>query len=128
MRAAFGIDQLHVDLYLVAEAPHAAFQDITDPKVLADLLHIDRFPFEAEGGAAGDHEAVGDAREVGGQILGDGVSEIFLLRIVGQIGKRQLESGGASTACLGPMLRCSKSVGARAAAGRADGAASIVTA
>ena len=89
MRAAFGIDQLHVDLYLVAEAPHAAFQDITDPKVVADLLHIDRFPFEAEGGAAGDHEAVGDAREVGGQILGDGVSEIFLLRIVGQIGKRQ---------------------------------------
>src|SRR6516225_11588098 len=52
MRAAFGIDQLHVDLYLVAETPHAAFQDITDPKVLADLLHIDRFPFEAEGGAA----------------------------------------------------------------------------
>jgi len=43
-------------------------------------------------------------------------------------GNTTIESGGASTACLGPMLRCSKSVGARAAAGRADGAASIVTA
>ena len=59
MRAAVGIDQLHIDLYLIAEAPHAAFQDITDPKAVADLLHIDRFPLEGEGGAAGDHEAVG---------------------------------------------------------------------
>ena len=33
-----------------------------------------------ESGTAGDHKAVGDTREVGGQILGDRVSEIFLFR------------------------------------------------
>jgi hypothetical protein len=48
---------------------------------------------EGEGRVAGDHEAVADAREIGGQVLGYAVGEIVLGRVAGQVGEGQYDDG-----------------------------------
>ena len=48
---------------------------------------------EGEGRVARDHEAVADAREVGGEVLGDAVGEIILARIAGEVSERQHDDG-----------------------------------
>ena len=45
--------------------------------------------FVGEGGVAADDERARDAREVGGEALGDAVDEIVLLRIAADVGERQ---------------------------------------
>jgi hypothetical protein len=85
MRAAFGIDQLSVDAHLAARAPDAPFQHIADAELAADLPRLDRFALVGKGGAASDHEASRDPRQIGRQIVGDTVREIFLFRIVAEI-------------------------------------------
>ena len=45
MRAAFGIDQLHVDQNLIATSTHAAFHDIANPQITPVLFRIDSFAF-----------------------------------------------------------------------------------
>ena len=87
--AAFRINQLHIDLHLVAGPAHAALDDVTDPEVAPDLLHIGRFALVGESGVAGNYEASRNSRKIGGQIVGDAVGEIFLLRVIRQIGERQ---------------------------------------
>lgn len=52
MAAAFGVDQLDVDLNLLAQPPHAAFQHIANAKLAADLPDIDRFALVGKGGGA----------------------------------------------------------------------------
>ena len=85
MRAGLGGDQLRVDLYLVADAAHAAFQDIADAEFAPDLLGVDRLALVSERGVAGDDEAAPDMREIGRQIVGEAVGEIFLLGIAAQV-------------------------------------------
>ena len=82
VRAAVGGDQLRIDVNLLAGPPHAAFEDIADTEVAPDLLHVDRFALVGERRAAGYYNASGNLRQVGCQIIGDRVGEIFLLRIV----------------------------------------------
>jgi hypothetical protein len=43
MRAAGGVDQLHIDPDLLAETTDATFEQAVHAEVAADLLHIDRF-------------------------------------------------------------------------------------
>ena len=80
MRAGFGIDQLRVHPNLVTGPPHAAFEDIANAELAADLLYVDRLALVGKSGVAGDHEAAGDPRQIGRQIVGDPVGEIFLVR------------------------------------------------
>jgi len=68
---------------------HRSFQRITHPEVPADLLHVSRLALVSEGGVARDHEAAGNAREVGGQLVGEHVGEIILSGIAGEIGEGQ---------------------------------------
>ena len=81
MRAAFGIDQLRVDPNLVTRPPDTAFEDIANTELAADLLYVDRLALVGKGGGAGDHKASGDPRQIGRQIVGDPVGEIFLVGI-----------------------------------------------
>jgi hypothetical protein len=67
----------------------APLQHIAYPELAADPLHIDRCAPVGEGGVACDHEAFGNPREIGGKVVGDPVREILLLRVVGEVGKRQ---------------------------------------
>ena len=87
--ARFRVDQLHIHADLVAAAPHAALEHIADAELATDLLRIDRFALVGEGGVARDHEAAGNALEIGRQIIGDPVGKIFLVRIVRQVRERQ---------------------------------------
>ena len=85
VRAAFGVDQLHVHLHLITGPPHAAFEDIPNAEFAAYLLHVDELALVGKGRAAGYYEATGNARQIGGQIVGDPIGEILLLRIVREI-------------------------------------------
>ena len=87
--ASLGVDQLDIDADLVAGAPHAAFDDISNAKIPSDLLHVGGFAFIGERGIAGDHKAIRNPREIRRQIIGDRVGEVFLLRIIRQVHKRQ---------------------------------------
>ena len=79
LRAAFAIDQLHVNPDLVINPPHAAFEDITDAELAADPFHVDGLALVRKGGIASDHKATGNPRQIGRQILSDPVREILLL-------------------------------------------------
>src|SRR6516164_7744589 len=89
MRAAFGIDELHVDLDLVAGPACAAFDDITDTEFAADLLYVGGFALIGEGSIAGDHKAAGNWRQIRRQIISDTVGEVFLVRVPQQVLKGQ---------------------------------------
>ena len=93
MRAAFRVDELGVDAHPVGVALHRAFEDVAHAKFLADRLGVEVLALEGEGGVAGDDEAVVEARQFGGEILGDAVGEIVLGRIVGEVGERQHDDG-----------------------------------
>ena len=83
------VDELRVDAHPVLIALHRAFEHIAHAKLLADLLGVDALALVGEGGVARDDEAVADAREIGGEVLGDAVGEIVLGRIAGEIGEGQ---------------------------------------
>ena len=93
MRAAVGVDELGVDPDLIAAGQHRAFQHIAHAQILADRLGVDRLALEGEGRIARDDEAVADARESGGQFIGEGVGEVILRRIAAEIGERQHDNG-----------------------------------
>src|SRR5262245_35284780 len=71
--AGFTVDQLRIDLSPVTHPPHTSFENITDAEISANLLHINGFALVGKGRVAGDHETVGDPREIGSQIVGDSV-------------------------------------------------------
>ena len=82
VRAVFGVDQLRVHPNLITSAPHAPFEDIADAELAADLSRVDGFALVGKSGIAGDYEAACDPRKVGGEIVGDAIGEVFLVRVV----------------------------------------------
>jgi hypothetical protein len=60
LRAAFAIDQLHVDPNLVTNPPHAAFEDVADAELTANLLRVHGFSLVGKSRVAGDYEAAGN--------------------------------------------------------------------
>jgi hypothetical protein len=89
IRRGFGVDQLGVDTDARAELADAAFQHVMHAQFAADLLRVGSLALERQGGATGDNEHALDARQVGGQVLGQGVGEILLLGVVRQVHERQ---------------------------------------
>ena len=86
MRAGARIDESGANADPVLVALHRAFQQIAHAELPADIPGVDVLALEAEGGIAGDDEAVVDARQFGGQILRDAVREIVLAWVIGEIG------------------------------------------
>ena len=89
MRAGLAINKLRVDAHLVLVALHRAFENIAHAQFFADLLGVDVLALEGEGGVARDHEAVADARQIGGEVLGDAISKIILAWIAREVPERQ---------------------------------------
>jgi hypothetical protein len=79
------INELDIKSDLVAGSTDAPFQDISDTQIGGDLLHVRRFSLVGKGGSARDDEGVSYAREVGDQVLGEGVGEIVLVGIVREV-------------------------------------------
>ena len=82
LRAAFRIDQLNIDLNMVAGALHAAIENVAHPELASDLLRTDGFALVSERSHGRDHEAPRNPRQVGGEIFGDRIGEILLVWIV----------------------------------------------
>src|SRR6516162_762325 len=89
MCTAFGVDQLDVYAYLVTGSPYAALEHVTDAELAANLFHVDRFAPVRKCSIPSDHEAAGNLREIGRQIISNPVCEILLLRIIRKVCKRQ---------------------------------------
>jgi len=79
---SLGVDQQHIQRNLFTSSSNIAFEDITDPELTADLLSVDGHTLIRKGGIASDYHTSGDLREIGGQVFGDAICEIFLGRIV----------------------------------------------
>ena len=54
-----------------------------------DFLDVHHLALEREGGVARDHEQRRDLRQIGDDVLGDAVAEIFLLRIAAHVDERK---------------------------------------
>ena len=93
MRAGLRINELSIDADPIGVALHRTFEDVTHTQILADLPGVEVLALEGEGGVSGDDETVVQARQFGGEIIGDAVGEIVLGRIVGEVGERQHDDG-----------------------------------
>src|ERR1700722_14964691 len=60
MITRFGVDELHIDAHAITAALNAAFDDITNVQLAADLLEIDGLPFVGECGVAPHHDCTPD--------------------------------------------------------------------
>src|SRR5262249_421109 len=89
MGAAFRVDHLCIDQDRGTESLNTTFKDVAYTKFPPDLLHVYRLAFIGEGGGAGDDEAARDARKIGGQVVGDGISKVVVVRVWADIGKGQ---------------------------------------
>ena len=87
MRAGLRLDQLHVDPHALAAALDAALEHVAHVEVAPDLANVDWLAPIGEGRVPGDDEGARDARQVGGQAIGDAVDEIFLLGAAAEIGE-----------------------------------------
>ena len=85
MAAGRPVGQLRGYANSASRLPHAAFQDISDLQPAGQLIDLDRPALEAEGRAPGDDEDGRHLREVGDDVLGDTVADVFLLRIAAHI-------------------------------------------
>ena len=89
------VDELGGDADVVAVLAHAAFDDVADAELLADLLVVDGFLLVDERGIPRDHIEPAQLRQRGDDVLADAFGKIFLLLLAGQVGKRQHRDRGA---------------------------------
>src|SRR5262249_16013583 len=83
------VDQLCGDAHAPAGLAYAALDDISDLQSLGYLTDVDGLALEGEGGVARQHVERGDLGQVGDDVLGDAVAEVFLLRIAAHVGERE---------------------------------------
>ena len=87
--AGLAVDQLGVDPNPIAGLADAAFQHVGDVELARDLADIESLALERECGVAGNDREGRDLRQVGDDVVGYPVAEIFLLRVAAQIDERQ---------------------------------------
>ena len=95
MAAGCAVDELGIDAHAVARLAHAALQRIAHGECRAHFGHRDRAALVGEGRVARDHEKTRDLREVGDDVFGHAVHEIFLLGIRAHVVERQHHDGGS---------------------------------
>jgi hypothetical protein len=93
MGAALGVNELDIDPHPATRALNTALEHVANVQFAADPFHIAASALVVEGGVARDHEGARNAREIGGQALGDAIDEIVLLRVAGQVGQGQDDDG-----------------------------------
>ena len=87
MGAGRGVDKLGTDADAVAGAANAALQHVARAKLAPDLPHVDGLALVPEARVAGDDEQLGEPRQLGDDVLGDAVAEVFLIRVAAHAGK-----------------------------------------
>ena len=89
MVPGFAIDQLRRDPHPIAGAPDAAFDHVTHAQLARHLADVHGRTLVGERRAARNHKKLAVARQVGDDVLGDPIGEIFLFGIAAHIGERQ---------------------------------------
>ena len=86
MRVLARIDQLRADPHFVGRALHAAFDDMRDAELLADLAQIARRAgLVLHHARAADHFQIGDLREVGQNLVLHPIGEKDVLFVAAQV-------------------------------------------
>ena len=80
-----GADHLHIHVHGVGDFLHAAFDDIGDAELLADLAQIVRRAFVLLGRRSGDHLQVGYLREAGEDFVLNSFREIGVLLFIAEV-------------------------------------------
>src|SRR5215470_4486987 len=74
-----GVDKLGIDAHGIGKRPHTALHRVAYRQLAPDLSDVHGLSLEGEGGTRCNHERAGDPRQIGGQILGDTLCEVFLI-------------------------------------------------
>src|SRR5207253_2049706 len=93
------INQLHVHPHLVAGAADAAFENVRNPELLADLANIRSLAAITHDGSARDHFELTDFREVGQNVILHSISKEGVLLVVAQILEWQYRDRFVQLAC-----------------------------
>src|SRR4029077_2892183 len=85
MLVTVGVDQLHVYPHLVAGAADAAFENVRNSELLADLANIRSLAAITHDGSARDHFELTDFRKVGQNVILHSIGKEGVLLVVAQI-------------------------------------------
>src|SRR6476660_7096742 len=88
------IDHLPGHANATAGLAYAAFEDIANAKLSADLLHVHRASLVSQARVVRDDEQPLDACEASDYVVDHSIGEVLLLRIAAQVGERQNGDGG----------------------------------
>jgi hypothetical protein len=83
--AVLAADELCRDPDARAGFADASFKDERNPELLRYLLNFHRFALVGECGVAGDDQQSGNFRQVGDDVLGNAITEIFLFGIAAHV-------------------------------------------
>src|SRR5262245_65813242 len=89
MGAGHGVGELCRDAYPRSLPANAALQDVAHAEIAAYLAHVDALALVLERGIAGDHEQLGEPRQLGNDILGDAVAEVVLALVATNVLERK---------------------------------------
>src|SRR5581483_3106565 len=93
MRILSSVNQLRGYSHTAASATHATFENIPNPKLVANLLDVSGFPFVSETGISRDDEQGLEARERGDDVFHYAIIKILLFGIAGHVLERQDRDG-----------------------------------
>ena len=94
MLTIFCVNELRYDSKLVAVLADAAFDHVADAQFFSDLPDIDGPTLVSEGGTAGDHHQVREARERRDDVFGYPVTQIAEVLVRAEIIERKHGDGG----------------------------------
>src|SRR5262249_34404618 len=83
------IDQLRRDSNPAGHLAHATFDDISDVQLAGDDASTDRLPLKSKGCVPLQYVQGVHLGQIGDNVLGDAVAEVFLLRIAAHVGERK---------------------------------------
>ena len=89
MGSSHSVDELGIDAHTVTTPANAAFQHIAHAQFAPDLPHVDRLALVLEARVSGDDEQLREPRQLGDDVIGHAVGEIFLLGVAAHVGEGQ---------------------------------------
>jgi hypothetical protein len=87
--AGGGFQELCRNPYLLANAPHASFNDVLNAERAPDFAHVDRTVLVNKRRVSGDHTEGSKPAEFDDDVFRDSVSEILIFRIAAHIEERE---------------------------------------
>jgi len=87
--AIYSIEELCRNADAIAIAANTTLEHVADTQLVGHLANIGRLAFVPKGRVAGDDKQRGEPRQLGDDVFGDAITEVFLARIAAHVGERQ---------------------------------------